>query len=178
MPTWKKYAKADDAILKSLLTEQGDIIYASGAGTPAALPHGTSSQYLKSGGDAANPSWDTPAGGSSIKVKAETRAMDAVSGDVAYTGYGFTPVGLIIIAKTPAALGSIGCSNPAKEEIILYLAASTIFGASPMVFLYEAAGKQQTGRVKTYDADGFTLTWARTGVTAAGTAKLTVFAFK
>lgn len=50
-------------IPKSLLTEQGDVIYASGVATPTALAHGTSAQYLKSGGHGANPSWDTPTGG-------------------------------------------------------------------------------------------------------------------
>jgi hypothetical protein len=42
------------------LTEQGDIIYASGAGSPAALAHGTAGQLLQSGGHAANPSWSSP----------------------------------------------------------------------------------------------------------------------
>jgi len=69
LATWKKLVYEDDAILKSLLTEQGDIIYASAASTPAVLPHGTSTQYLKSGGDGANPSWDTPAGGGATIVR-------------------------------------------------------------------------------------------------------------
>ena len=48
----------DDAqITKALLTEQGDVIYASAASTPAALAHGTAGQVLQSGGHAANPSW-------------------------------------------------------------------------------------------------------------------------
>lgn len=63
MGTWKKLAYQDDVITKALLTEQGDIIYASAASTPAALAHGAATQYLKSGGHGANPSWDTPAGG-------------------------------------------------------------------------------------------------------------------
>jgi hypothetical protein len=45
------------AIPSSILTEQGDIIYASAVGTPAALPHGTAGDVLISGGDGANPSW-------------------------------------------------------------------------------------------------------------------------
>ena len=44
-------------IPKSLLTEQGDVIYASAASTPAALVHATLGQALKSGGHGANPSW-------------------------------------------------------------------------------------------------------------------------
>jgi hypothetical protein len=67
--TWKKLGYEDDVITKALLTEQGDIIYASAASTPAALAHGTATQYLKSGGNAANPSWDTPAGGGPTIVR-------------------------------------------------------------------------------------------------------------
>lgn len=47
------------AISKALLTEQGDVIYASAASTPAALAHGTAGQLLQSGGHAADPSWVT-----------------------------------------------------------------------------------------------------------------------
>jgi len=47
---------SNDAILKSLLTTTGDIIYASAASTPARLAAGTSGYILKSNGTAA-PSW-------------------------------------------------------------------------------------------------------------------------
>ena len=49
----------DAQIAKSLLTEQGDIIYASAASTPAALAHGDAGDLLKSGGHAANPAWQS-----------------------------------------------------------------------------------------------------------------------
>ena len=52
-----------DTINKSVLTEQGDVLYASGVGTPAALPHGNAGDLLTSGGDGANPAWAAPAGG-------------------------------------------------------------------------------------------------------------------
>ena len=64
--TWKKLAYETDVILKSLLTEQGDVIYASAASTPAALPHGTSGQFLKTQGHGANPMWDNVSGGSGL----------------------------------------------------------------------------------------------------------------
>ena len=55
--TWKKIAYEDNVIAKNLLTEQGDIIYASGVATPAALVHGNVGDSLQSGGHGANPSW-------------------------------------------------------------------------------------------------------------------------
>jgi len=54
---WKKIGFEADLITKALLTEQGDIIYASAIATPAALPHGNAGQVLTSGGHGANPSW-------------------------------------------------------------------------------------------------------------------------
>jgi hypothetical protein len=55
---WKKIAYSDDVITKALLTEQGDVIYASGVATPAALAHGASAGLvLITGGHGANPSW-------------------------------------------------------------------------------------------------------------------------
>ena len=59
---WKKIAYETDVIAKSLLTEQGDIIYASAPSTPAALPHGNAGEVLTSGGDGANPSWGVGGG--------------------------------------------------------------------------------------------------------------------
>lgn len=41
--------------------EQGDVLYYNGSAW-VNLVHGTSGQYLKTGGNAANPSWDTPSG--------------------------------------------------------------------------------------------------------------------
>jgi len=61
--TWKKLAKEDDVIAKSLLTEKGDIIYASDVGTPAALPHGTDGQVLTTHGHGNTPTWAAGGGG-------------------------------------------------------------------------------------------------------------------
>jgi hypothetical protein len=56
---WRKLAYSDDVITKALLTEQGDIIYASAASTPAALAHGTTGQVLITQGNGANPAWSS-----------------------------------------------------------------------------------------------------------------------
>lgn len=90
--TWKKIAFEDDVITKALLTEQGDIIYASAAATPAALPHGTLGQVLKSGGNAANPSWltvDDTAGGTdgSIAPVTSNVVFDHIAAADPHVGY-------------------------------------------------------------------------------------------
>lgn len=75
-------AAAADYILKSVLTEQGDIIYASAASTPAALPHGVLGQVLQSGGNAANPSWGTLGGLLWVAAPA-TKTTAGVAGSIA-----------------------------------------------------------------------------------------------
>ena len=44
----------------TLMTEQGDVLYASAANTPAGLHHATAGDVLASGGHGANPAWATP----------------------------------------------------------------------------------------------------------------------
>jgi len=43
---WKKLAYEDDVITKALMTAKGDLLAASAASTPAALPVGTNGQVL------------------------------------------------------------------------------------------------------------------------------------
>ena len=112
-----------------------------------------------------------------LKAKLETRARNAASGDVAYTGYGFTPTGLIIIA-VDGSNGSIGSSEPALAEQCLYEVGGVMSIETKIVYIDEGDAKRQHAVVKTYDADGFTLTWTRVGVTTAGTINLHVFAFR
>lgn len=54
-------AKAQE-ILDQVTTTQGAILF-RGASSWEALPPGTATQYLKSGGPSADPSWGTPSGG-------------------------------------------------------------------------------------------------------------------
>jgi hypothetical protein len=89
---WKKIAYEDDIITKALLTEQGDIIYAGAASTPAALAHGTAGDLLKSGGHAANPAWQTLAATLTAMLAATLAENDIIqleellSADAKYSG--------------------------------------------------------------------------------------------
>jgi len=56
--------RKQDAILKALLTTQGQMIYASAAGTPAVLAPPVAEKILRHPGGAAAPDWiDAPSGG-------------------------------------------------------------------------------------------------------------------
>lgn len=80
--TWKKLAYETDVILKALLTEQGDVIYASAASTPAALAHGDAGQVLKSGGHAANPAWQDAGAPAAHTLDSHTVPTGAVDFDL------------------------------------------------------------------------------------------------
>ena len=139
----------------------------------------TADKLLKGAGVGVAPTEiDVPA---SPKVKLETRDLAAASGDVSYTGYGFQPSGLIIIAYTAGegSGGSIGSSEPALAEHCLCSVSGTwTVGVSANIIKFALTdGKGQTAVVKTYDADGFTLTWTK-ALLPTGTANLHVFAFK
>ena len=58
--------------MEMVMTAQGDIIYASGANTPARLGPGTSGDVLTTGGAGANPAWATPTTGDITGVTAGT----------------------------------------------------------------------------------------------------------
>jgi len=166
-------------VLESLLDVQGDLIVASADNTPARLGIGGNATYLKSDGTTA--SW--AAGTFTNFLKTETRALDAISGDVAYTGYGFQPSALIIFAnQSNTKMTSWGFGDVNLSEMCIYqkdAAGSFAADTGNIIYLDEASGtKSQSAVLKTLDADGFTLTWTRTGTTTAGTGTLIVLALK
>jgi hypothetical protein len=110
-------------------------------------------------------------------VGSATRAMDAVSGDVAYTGFGFKPR-IVEITATVDGLGhkhchGAGTSGSAQYCMDLDAASQYRTHTNMIVRFEESAGKEQSAVIKRFDANGMTLTWTRTGATAAGT--LTLF---
>lgn len=149
----------------------GDIYYRA-AGTLARLAKGTAYQALRMNSGATAPEWAAPG---SFKVVTEARAMDAASGDVAYTGAGFTPVAVIIFAVKDAGVSlrfiSWGMGTGASNQGVISQD-GTGYAAAEMVYAYEDTGKSQGAALKTLDADGMTLTWTRTGATASGTLTL------
>ena len=112
------------------------------------------------------------------KVKKETRAMALASGDVAYTGYGFTPTGLIIIGGVAGRQLRCGAADSllAEGAIGEYQNDETRWDNNVVVNIGSLSTSRQSAIVKSYDADGFTLTWTKAG-TPAGTANLFVIAF-
>jgi len=108
----------------------------------------------------------------STSVVTFTRSAASASGDVSYTGAGFTPSGVIVIAMNDSgddALGIGFIDSGATDEAN---AATRAMGGTPfmivetnaVITMYDAAGSNgQTAAGKTLDVDGVTLTWTKVG---------------
>lgn len=120
------------------------------------------------------------ASGLSSKVITGDRDMTAASGDVAYTGVGFVPTSIIAISAVSGGItANISVGDSAKTVSGIYTIGSdnTKNRFAGLVTLATSGGNQQIATIKTYDADGFTLTWAKTG-SPTGTAYITFLCFK
>jgi len=115
----------------------------------------------------------------SSKVKIEERDMAAPSGDASYTGYGFKPSCLITHACIIYDRACWGFSDSAKDGFSIQPDPNLSWGwgAALISFtdIYALAG--QSAIVKSYDGDGFTLTWTKTG-SPSGTIKFPILALR
>lgn len=110
----------------------------------------------------------------SSKLISLTRAPGTSSGSVSYTGVGFTPTSIIFFGAPGGTtnVGFIGLVDSARSGASLYdLGAPTIAVAAVAV---GAVGALQSATVSSYDADGFTLAWTKTG--SPGGADYTIYA--
>lgn len=82
--TWKKLAYEDDVITKALLTAKGDIIYASAAGTPAALAIGTNDYILRVATDV--PAWEAMGAPTAHTLNSHTAADGTVDFNLQQAG--------------------------------------------------------------------------------------------
>jgi hypothetical protein len=113
------------------------------------------------------------------KVIAFSRELSAASGDISYTGVGFTPTSLVVSFSCLSAgseyyTGS-GMSDSAKNVACV----SRFSGASyNLIQMSPTSHYSQTATVKSYDANGFTLTWTRGGSTLSDTLSCLVICYR
>ncbi|MFA5036689.1 MAG: hypothetical protein WC479_05885 [Candidatus Izemoplasmatales bacterium] len=117
------------------------------------------------------------------KTQTETRDNTAASGNVSYTGYGFTPTALIIFACLNDTVNtSFGhCDSVRVEQVMMYRqeVSQWTHNSNQIVYITSAlAANRQTAIVASYDADGFTLTWTKSGTPSAGTIAMMVIAVR
>jgi hypothetical protein len=95
-----------------------------------------------------------------------TRVLTEASGDVAYTGVGFTPSAIIFfVVIGGGSLGRWGLSDGVRHGAAYRVSgATTIISDTDVAILCDlSGGNSQSAVVKSFDADGFTLTWTKTG---------------
>lgn len=101
----------------------------------------------------------------SIKVSTITRDIAGNTEDVAYTGVGFLPKAVVfLVSNLQAGSLSFGASSGTA-----HIAASAIWGGainSTVTNQCICLGSSTTGNfgvIKSFDADGFTITWTKNG---------------
>lgn len=122
--------------------------------------------------------------GLSSKMLAATRDMSIATGSVSYTGVGFRPTCLQAFASNTALSTNNavnGYCDSALNQAALRAGIATpgqyVYLASVLIYLAGADTAYQTFAVTSFDADGFTGTWTRTGA-PGGTQSIAFLAFK
>lgn len=168
---------------------KGDVIIYDGSAFTG-LAAGTSGYFLKTLGAGSNPVWAaTPQGDmlyadSRVKVGAFTRVMNAGSGDVSYTGVGFTPKAIMFFGGvTNDTIGQYnGYDNGSVHYSLSNFSTSgtgyNSYLSDSSISLFRTSGNFQKAIVKSFDADGFTLTWTLGGAGSADTASIAYIAFR
>lgn len=126
------------------------------------------------------PTWVAPR----LHVMTITRAMDAASGSVAYTGVGFQPkviAGLAAVSSggNGTRAFSAGFSSVTVNGCVYnYTAGPGFFPTAQFIRLAEDVADTigQAASVTSMDSDGFTLAWTRSGASAAATASVQILA--
>uniref|UniRef100_A0A6M3KB96 Uncharacterized protein n=1 Tax=viral metagenome TaxID=1070528 RepID=A0A6M3KB96_9ZZZZ len=158
----------------------GDMYYRASS-LLARLAKGTANLKLFMNAAATAPEW-----AKGLKVGSLTRNMISGSGDVAYTGVGFKPGSIIFIACVNASSQfSIGFDDATTHTAILDNSidadAANTWSATASSSIHLCTGVAgivfQTAIVKTFDADGFTLTWTK-GNTPSGTGNIIYIALR
>jgi hypothetical protein len=170
------------AWIKSISTAdtpvQGNVLYYNGSAW-VVLATGTSGQYFKTNGAAANPAWATlPSDTTSYKVGTFTRDTATASGTQAITGVGFQPTNVIFFMDEDAsAEASWGMDNGTTASSVFAQSTGAWNRAASSIYDYEGGGVNYSGVISAFGADGFTITWTRTS-TPTGTLNISYIAFK
>jgi hypothetical protein len=106
-------------------------------------------------------------------VKIFTLDLTAASGSVAYTGVGFQPVSLAgFTANSTTNIGLAGFCDSALNQACCF---SSLFAWDGSAFIRpgDGLGNDQRGVVTSLDADGFTISWTKSGA-PGGTTNIAV----
>jgi hypothetical protein len=113
------------------------------------------------------------------KTITATRDISAVDGDVAYTGVGFTPTSIQCVANIGTTDRWCSCfaSSDKTSYGIKKYTDTTVNASAHLLELFVDGSNYVTGTLKSYDADGFTITWSKAS-SPTGTATMQFLCFK
>lgn len=139
------------------------------------LPIGIEDQFLRV--SSGQPIWETVALTATADVNSFTRDVATASGNQSITGVGFQPSVLHIICTiNSTATVSVGfCDSGASGGT--GSASSTTWTDSNLINMTTGASDSSTAVLSSFDSDGFTLTWTKSG-SPTGTANCRYLAIK
>lgn len=126
-----------------------------------------------------NAAGNAPEFANGIKTTFFSRDISLASGSQAITGLGFKPSCVLLMGVVDGTTkASFGTDDGGGSPYALYYngAAWTIYGGKSLEF-YVSAGVECAGKVLSFDADGFTIAWTKTGA-PTGTAYVIFLAFR
>ena len=112
-------------------------------------------------------------------VTALTRDMTAATGAVAYTGFGFTPKAVYIMATVGAVSMSGGFAAGVSYDGITRAGSTGVFlNSGQLIRIYDGTDTAyQSGVLTSFDSDGITITWTKTN-SPTGTATCVLLAWR
>lgn len=158
-------------------TTAGDLWYATAAATAARLALGTANHRLFVNAGATAPEW-----AAGLKIGTFSIDTATATGTQAVSGVGFKPSHLIFLAAIAAtAQVSIGFDDGTNHYALFddhnTVAATFNVSASYSIYILQGAGITYTGAVSVLGADGFTVSWTKTGA-KTGTATIYYLALR
>jgi len=161
-----------NALLQTLLTAAGDMVYASAANTLARLAKGTANYKMFMNAAGTAPEWATG-------MKSVTYSRDvSLTSDWALTGAGFKPSALIAFGGIQSTSFSWGFLTGGGVSVNLTDYGSTRYiDQACVISAWVNASNYQQYALKSFDADGVTLEPAKTG-SPTGTLTIVVGYFR
>ena len=159
----------------------GDTIHGTGSDTWARLPKGTDGDvYTLASGI---PSWVAGAASLSVKVGQFSMNQATATGTQAVTGVGFEPTSVIffsnqnVSAQYETSWGLDDGTTALAVATWQPSGAGVFSGTAKSIASFQSGTAYMVGKVNSFDADGFTIGFTKTG-SPSGTTSVSYMAFK
>jgi len=149
--------------MKTLLDNtvaQGDLVYGSAANVMSQLAKGTANYKLFMDAGATLPEWSN-----GFYVGTFTYDTATATGTVAYTGVGFKPSVIIMFGGVSGSFENFKgfCKNTLAYGYSYLSGTGWYYSGSRFGYLYQSASIYTSVALQSMDADGFTLSYTKTG---------------